>query len=38
LEEELEQRLDGRIQINGLTSDELSMDPSVDSDGYLEPA
>ncbi len=34
LEEELEQRLDGRIQMN---YDGMSMDPSVDSDGYLEP-
>ena len=35
LEEELEQRQDGRIQIGSLSPDDPSMDPSVDSDGYL---
>jgi len=37
LEEELEERLDGRIQMNSFSPDGLSMDPSVDSDGYFEP-
>lgn len=39
LEEELEQRLDGTISMNTLEflGGEFSMDPSVDSDGYLRP-
>ena len=34
LEEELEERLDGKIQMN---SDAFAMDPSVDSDSYYVP-
>jgi len=37
LEEELELRLNGSILLDSRSSDDLSMDPSVDSDGYLGP-
>lgn len=38
LEEELEQRLDGTIKMISLGPEVWSMDPSVDSDGYLGPS
>mmetsp|Transcript_30638 Transcript_30638/g.35151 ORF Transcript_30638/g.35151 Transcript_30638/m.35151 type:complete len:408 (-) Transcript_30638:548-1771(-) len=37
LEEELELRLNGSILLDSRSSNDLSMDPSVDSDGYLGP-
>ena len=35
LEEELEQRLDGSVQMNYTNLNNLPIDPSVDSDGFL---
>mmetsp|Transcript_31019 Transcript_31019/g.73093 ORF Transcript_31019/g.73093 Transcript_31019/m.73093 type:complete len:391 (-) Transcript_31019:94-1266(-) len=37
LEEELEQRLNGKIAMASMYPEDWSMDPSVDSDGYLGP-
>lgn len=34
LEDELEERLDGRVQMDYANANKLSMDPSVDSDGF----
>eukprot|EP00536_Pseudo-nitzschia_multiseries_P006067 jgi/Psemu1/255080/estExt_Genewise1Plus.C_1250012 len=37
LDEELEQRLNGKITMASMYPEDWSMDPSVDSDGYLGP-